>query len=221
MKKLIVILLLFFPIRAYSQGWTIEYSIGYGTYQLEDIKDLQRSMLNNYGLKEIDCFPGHITHSVLLGYDTERHHFGTNFLYLTTGGRLHRADYSGSMTVDMIMNGYRLGAFYRYYIDTGLPPLSFYLQMTPGVLFSNLKMKEQVVVHSESARETTKMKGVGIYVEPAIGAKYRITDWLQLSLAGGYEVDFPGTMKLSGQKTQINSKWDGFRLYAGIVLYHR
>lgn len=178
-------------------------------------------MIDNYGLKETDRFPNHITHSVLFGYDTGRHHFGTNFSYLTTGGRLHRADYSGSMTVDMIMNGYRLGAFYRYYINTGLPPLSFYLQASPGVLFSNLKMKEQVVVYSESARETTGLKGVGIYIEPTVGAKYRVTDWLQFSLGGGYEFDFPGKMKLSGQKTQIKSNWNGFRLYGGVILFYR
>jgi hypothetical protein len=149
MKKLVFILLLYFPIQAYSQGWSIEYSIGYGSYQLDNIKSLQQSMLNNYELKETDCFPNYITHSVSLGYGTERHHFGSNFSYLTTGGRVQRADYSGSYTIDMIINGYRLGAFYRNYIKTGLPPLSIYLQLSPGVLFSNLEINERVNVYSE------------------------------------------------------------------------
>ena len=176
MKKLVIILFLYYPIQAYTQGWAFEYSIGYGTYQLDDIKSLQHSMLNNYGLKETDCFPGYLTHSVLLGYDTKRHHFGSNFSYLTTGGRLHRADYSGSYTIDMIVNGYRLGAFYRYYINTGFSPLSVYLQVNPGVLFSSLEIKEQVNVYSESAQETTDLKGVGIYFEPTIGVKYHFTN---------------------------------------------
>jgi hypothetical protein len=222
MKKFVIFLLLYYSIQAYSQGWSIEYSIGYGTYQLDDIKNLQHSMLNNYyRLKETDSFPNYITHSVLLGYNAEHHHFGNDFSYLTTGGRLHRADYSGSYTIDMIMNGYRLGIFYRYYINTGFSPLSVYLQMSPGVLFSNLKINEQVKVYSESAQETTKLKSVGIYLEPTIGAKYRITNWLQFSLRGGYEVDFLGTMKLSGQETQIESNWNGFRLYGGLILFYR
>ncbi len=215
MKKLVIILFLYYPIQAYTQGEAFEYFLGYGTYQLDDIKSLQNSMLNNYGLKETDCFPGYITHTVSLGYDTKRHHFGSNFSYFTTGGRLHRADYSGSYTVDMIVNGYRLGAFYRYYNNTALSPLSVYLQVNPGVLFSNLEIKEQVNIYSESAQETTELKGVGIYFEPTIGVKYRFTNWVQVILGGGYEVDFLGTMKISGQETQIESKWSGLRLYAG------
>lgn len=220
MKKLVIILFLFYPILTYAQGWSISYSIGYGTYQLDDIKSLKDAMPDNYGLKVTDWFPDHITHSVSLGYATGHHHFGTNLSYLTTGGRLHRADYSGSYTVDMIMNGYRLGAFYRYYIGTELSPLSLYLQMSPGVLFSNLKMREDVIVYSESAQENTKLKGAGIYLEPTIGVNYRFTDWLHFSLGGGYEFDFRGKMKLSGQKTQIESKWNGLRLYGGIILFY-
>ena len=135
-------------------------------------------MLNSYGLKETDCFPNYITHSVALGFVTGRHHLGSNFSYLTSGGRLHRADYSGSYTVDMIMNGYRLGAFYRYYINTGFSPLYIYLQLGSGVLFSNLKMKEQVNVYSESAQETNKLKDgrIGLEIQIVFLSFYRSID---------------------------------------------
>ena len=175
-------------------------------------------MLNSYGLKDTDCFSGYITHTVALGFATGHHHFGSNFSHLTTGSRLHRADYSGSYTVDMIMNGYRLGTFYRYYINTGFSPLHIYLQLSPGVLFSNLKMKEQVNIYSESTQETNTLKGVGIYIEPTIGATYKLTNWLHFSLGGGYEADFLGSLKLLGQKTQTKACWNGFRLYGGLAL---
>jgi len=217
-KKLLIFLLLYYPINAYTQEVSFDYSIGYGTYQLEDIKSIQHSMLNNYGLRDVDCFSGYITHSVALGFVTGHHHFGSNFSYLTTGGRLHRADYSGSYTVDMIMNGYRLGAFYRYYIKIGFLPLYVYLQLSPGALCSNLRMEERVNVYSESAQEITKLKSVGMYIEPTIGAKYRFTDWLHFSLGGGYETDFGGTLKLSGQNTQMKARWNGLRLYGGLIL---
>jgi hypothetical protein len=217
MKKLLIILLLCYPIHAFTQGWSIEYSTGYGTYQLNDIRSLQHSMLNNYGLKETDCFPNYITHSVALGFSTGKHYFGTNFSYLTTGGRLHRADYSGSYTVDMIMNGYRLGTFYRDYFNTGSSPLYFYLQLGSGVLFSNLKISEQLNIYSESAQENNKLKGVGVYLEPSIGAVYRFKNWLNFSLGGGYEADFFGTLKFSGQETQIKAHWNGLRLFGGLI----
>lgn len=222
MKKFLIILLLYYPIDTYSQGWSFEYSAGYGTYKLDDIKNLQHSMLDNsmlnyYGLKETDCFPGYIIHSVALGYVTGSHHFGAGFSYFTTGGRLHRADYSGSYTVDMIMNGNRLGAFYRYNINSSAPHLNFYLQLGSGVMFSNLKMKEQVIIYSESKVDTEHLNGLGIYLEPSIGAKYRFANWLNFSLGGGYEADFLGTMKLLEQETQLKAHWNGLRLYGGII----
>lgn len=217
MRTLSILVFLLYPIHTYTQVRSLEYSIGYGTYQLDAIKSLQHTMLNRFGLKETDCFRNYITHSVALGFVKGHHHFGSNFSYLTTGGRLHRADYSGSYTVDMIMNGYRLGAFYRYNSELGLSPFYIYLQIGPGILFSNLKMKEQVNVYSESAQETNKLNGVGIYLEPTIGVTYCFTDWLHFSLRGGYEADFLGTLRLSGQKTQIKANWNGFRLYGGLI----
>ena len=174
-------------------------------------------MAMSYELKDTDCFPNYITHSVALGFTTGRNHFGSNFSYLTTGGRLHRADYSGSLTLDMILNGYRIGAFYRQYIYTGLSTLNIYLQIGPGILFSNLKIEEQLNIYSESAQTTTEMKGVEIYIEPTIGATYRFKNWLHFSLGGGYEADDQNRLKLSGQGTDIKANWNGFRLYGGLI----
>lgn len=217
MKKLVIILILYYPFLVFTQELAFEYSMGYGNYQLNDIKDLQNSMLDYYGLQETDCFPNYIMHSVSLGFVKKQNHFGSQFSYLTTGGRLQRSDYSGSYTVDMIVNGYRIGAFYRNYINTGFAPLSIYLQVNPGVIFSRFEIQEQISVYSESVQEITKLKGVGIYFEPTIGANYRFTDWLQFSIGGGYELDFLGKLKLSGQETQITANWNGLRLYGGIM----
>lgn len=222
MKKFLIILLLYYPMVAFSQGLSFEYFPGYGSYKLADIKSLQHSiltnsMLNSYGLKETDCFPNYFIHSIALGFVTRRQDLGISVSYFTTGGRLHRADYSGSYTVDMILSGKRLGAFYRYNINTVFPALYIYLQIGSGALFSDLKMKEQVNIFSDSKLETNKLNGLGIYLEPTVGAKYRFTKWLNFAIGGGYEADFLGALKLSEQKTQIKAHWNGFRLYAGVI----
>jgi len=175
-------------------------------------------MPTNYGLKETDYFPDYMTHTVSLGYVTKHSYFGSQFSYLTTGGRLSRADYSGSYTVDMIMNGYRVGAFYRQNIHTKVSPLDFYLQLGSGALASNLKMKEQVNVFSESAQDNNTLSGIGMYLEPSIGATYRLAKYLHLSLGAGYEADFLGKLKYSGQETQVVANWSGFRLYGGFII---
>jgi hypothetical protein len=205
-------------MQVYTQGWSFEYSCGYGS-QVDDLKAIQNLIRtsNNYGLKITDSFSGYITHTVALGYFTGYHHFGSNISYLTTGGRLNRADYSGFYNIDMIMNGYRLGAFYRYYINTRFSPLNVYLQISPGVLFSNLRLEEEVRIYDEFAKESNTLEGVGMYIEPTIGATYSLTNWLRFSLSGGYEFDFFHTLKSSDQNAQIKANWKGLRLYVGLV----
>lgn len=214
----IAILLVCCPVPGVSQGWSFEYAAGYGTYQLNDLKRIQSSTVGRVGLKETDRFPGYATHLLGLGFVKGGHLLGGNFSYLTTGGRLHRADYSGSYTIDMIINGRRLGAFYRYYNSTDIAPLKLYLQMGSGAVFSHLTINEQVNVYSQSEQETIRLKGVGMYIEPSVGAAYRIHKWLQLSLGGGYQFDFLNTMKLKGQETSVEAHWNGFRLHAGLIL---
>lgn len=220
MKKLLIVLLLFSPMYTHSQGWSFEYSAGYGTYQLNDIRLMQRSMLNtlhyNYGLKETESFPNYFTHSVALGFDTGNHHVGRAFSYFTTGGRLHRADYSGSYTVDIIMNAYRFGLFYRRYVETDYPSLKIFIQFGSGTVLSELKMKEQLIVYSESDQVTHRLSGIGVYLEPMIGAKYRFSNLLHFSLVGGYEFDFLGSLIDKGRKTQLKAHWNGFRVNAGL-----
>ena len=221
MKKLLVILILCSPVVAYTQEWSLEYSLGYGSYQLDDVKamqDMTLSFAREYGLKETDRFPSYVTQTVALGYIAGYHHVGANFSYLTTGGRLHTADYSGSYTIDMIINGYRLGLFYRYYINTGFSPLNIYLQISPGVLFSNLSADESIIIGSESAMENNILKSTGAYIEPTIGVTYRITNWMRFSVGGGYQADLWGTLKYEGQETQNKAHWNGLRLYGSIML---
>nr|WP_319397653.1 hypothetical protein [uncultured Carboxylicivirga sp.] len=217
MKKIFVLFLLFLSIHTYSQDWTFEYNLGYGLYQLDDMKTLQHSMQNNYGLIVTDDFPGYINHTLNVGYAAGRHNFGGTFSYLTSGGRLHRADYSGSYTIDMIMNGYKIGAFYRYNIPVENSPVSVYLQVSPGVVFSDLTMEEDVNIYTENANENTKLKSTGIYIEPAIGAVYHYKKWLNFTLRAGYESNFKGELKYEDQNTGIDAKWNGLRFYGGLI----
>lgn len=221
MKKFLVILCLCFPLHLYSQGWSLDYSLGYGTYQLDDVKKMQDRMIqfDNLGLKVTDRFPGYITHSFAIGYMLGNHHFGGNFSYLTTGGRLHRSDYSGSYTVDMMINGYRIGTFYRNYINTGFSPLQIYLQISEGLMSTDLLIEEKVSIYNESAEESITLQGIGIFVEPTIGVKYRITDRLLFAIGCGYQADIFGELKYSGHSTSNVAHWNGLRLYGGLILF--
>lgn len=209
-------------ILAFSQGWSVEYSFGYGAYRLDDVKTIQNSLqqhLSQYGAKTTENFPAWFTHSGSIGYIANHSHFGINFSYLTTGARTGVTDYSGSYYANTIMNGYRLGAFYRYYINTQLSALSLFLQASPGIVFSDMKMTESLLIATEGDSYTEKMKSTAAYIEPAIGVKYHVTNWLNVSIRGGYEFDFGGKLKNStNEKSFLKVHWNGLRMYAGVGL---
>ena len=224
MKKLFTCLLLFFPAILNAQEWTFQYEFGYGSFQLKDVKAIQDKVLNTmsiYGAKSTEYFPNHYTQSAAIGYILGQHHFGVNGTFLTTGGRVHVSDYSGEYKTDILLSGYRLGLFYRYHIPNKIQWFNIYLQTTPGILFSRIKMDEKLVIGSEKVtEESLKFKSTGAYIEPSIGIRFKPTHWLHFSVGGGYEIDAWGKMKQSQITYNSDDKirWNGFRLYAGIIL---
>jgi hypothetical protein len=217
MRKLFLVLLLLSYQLMQAQEWLVDYSVGYGTYHLADIKNLQTSMDGHLGLKITDRFPGYITHTVSIGTPSEKSYTGGQFTYLTTGGRLHNADYSGSYKVDMILNGFRAGVFYKYMHQTAYLPLSFYMQLSSGVTFTSLNINESLSIYSESENKNSNLTAMGFYIEPTVGLMYRITNWLQLTAGGGYEANLWGNLMYSGQQTTLRADWSGLRLYGGVV----
>ncbi|MFZ4456177.1 MAG: hypothetical protein ACOYOT_08150 [Bacteroidales bacterium] len=215
--NLLIILFLYISIRIYSQEWSVNYSTGFGTYKLNDIRDFQQSIVGRYGLKITDSFHGYITHTTSLAYTEGKNQFGCLFSYLTTGGRLHRADYSGSYSVDMILNGYRYGVFYRKYFKAGPNPDNLYIQLTTGVLSTDFRTEERINIYDETALNSTLLDGTCLYIEPSVGQIFRITKQFNLTLGIGYEIDLPEKLKFESQKTNISADWSGFRFYGGII----
>lgn len=208
-------------IFVFSQDWSVEYSFGYGTYRLDDVKTIQNSLqqyMSQYGAKTTENFPAWFTHSGAIGYITNRSHFGINFSYLTTGARTGVTDYSGSYYANIIMNGYRLGAFYRYYINTGFSALKLYFQVSPGMIFSGMKMIETIRIATESDSQTEKMKSKTAYFEPSIGMKYNVTNWINVSISGGYEADLGGKLQSGSSESVLKVHWNGLRVYASVGL---
>jgi len=223
MKKLFLLsLFVSCHIFVFSQDWSVEYSFGYAAYKLDDVKTIQTSLqqhMSQYGAKTTENFPAWFTHNGAIGYIANRSHFGINFSYFTTGARTGVTDYSGSYYTNTIMNGYRLGAFYRYYINTGLSALKLYIQASPGAIFSKMKMTESITIATESDSYTEKMKSTVAFIEPAIGVKYHVTNWMNVSFRGGYEFDFGGKLKnAASEKSSLKTHWDGLRMYVGVGL---
>lgn len=217
MKKTALLFLFTIPsFLIFSQGIKFEYSAGYGSFQLTDIKSIQKSIIGMYGLQITDNFPNNFTHGIGFGFLQDNLEYGCKFTYLTTGGRLNVVDYSGSYTIDMIVNGYRLGSYGRFHVKTGLSRLNVFFQLESGGMSSNLKLYEEMKIYNESNQNSNELKGYGFYIEPTLGANIRIANRFNITLYGGYEFDFGGTLKLDNNKTGSKANWNGIRLNCGL-----
>ena len=222
-------MLLSFPAVLNAQKVAFQYEFGYGSFQLKDIKTIQDRVtysMAKYGARTTEYFPNHFIHSGAFGFISGQHHFGTTVSFLTTGSRVHVSDYSGEYKTDMLLIGYRWGIFYRYYFPNKTQWLNIYLQTTPGILFSRLKIDEDLVIGSQKiVDENLMFKSMGTYFEPSVGIRFKPTYWLHLSLGCGYEFNTGGKMKLSSSSNWDTTyhgddkiRWNGFRLYAGIII---
>jgi len=222
-KKLTVIIFLFFFALQVKSQIILEANAGYGSYNLSDIKKMQKDMLeivNFPNLKSVETFPNNLFYSLHLIYPyNQNNQLGLYLSYSTTGGRNHLSDYSGEYKLDMIINGYRVGAEYQYYFFEH-QKLRLSVQGTGGIIASFLKMNEKLVVFDAAVSDNKKnMKGFGVFLEPSLKISYCIMNHLNLNFRWGYEFDLGNDLFLDNQKTKIESNWSGVRLSLGVAYY--
>ncbi|MDR2887699.1 MAG: hypothetical protein LBV26_06855 [Bacteroidales bacterium] len=229
MKKLIIYLFLLFPVILNAQEVAFQYGFGYGKFNLKDVRTIQNRLRNaaaSIGARITDDFPAHHIQSVSIGgiSASGRYHAGLNVAFLTTGGRVHVADYSGEYKMDMLLKGYRWGFFHRYYVPGNVPWANMYIQFEPGILSSRLRMEESLVIGAQKLTdESLSFRSTGLYLEPSTGVRFKPARWLHLFLGCGYEIDLGGKMKQIGRKDKVTYngddriRWSGYRLNAGLI----
>ena len=230
MKKYTLYLLLSVVIVFHANAqFSVGYSLGYGNYKMNDIKELLGDMANNikYQLQGlpvaiVDNFPGYIIHSLDLSYRIKRHEIGFRGNFLSTGGKIAYTDYTGEYSGKILLNGYSLGANYRFYFPVAdfdnNGSFSLFAELSPGITFSKLKSKEHTKIFGQrqDADENLKLKANGVYLNPQLGARWLITKQIGIQISGGYFFQLGSHLKYSGTDTNIKSDWSGIRLNGGL-----
>ncbi|PXV66933.1 outer membrane protein with beta-barrel domain [Dysgonomonas alginatilytica] len=224
MKKAILVLLsLFFILQAQSQI-TVKYSVGYGSYKMSDMKDLLSGTRNailakvpGLDISTTDNFPGYIMHTFDLGYRMQKHEFGITVSYLNTAGKISYADYSGKISSEIKVSGYRGGIFYRNYfysISMGEnQSMSFYGEISPSLIFSKIKIDQEVFPKNNILElEDNSYNNTSVSLLPQLGVKYNFTSHIGLFVSTGYEINF--SSKISEIESEID--WSGLRVNGGI-----
>jgi hypothetical protein len=232
MKNLIkVILILLFAQSAFGQKYKIGLNAGYGTYQMNDLQQLQSSVADEYSMfhvEEVQQFPGYINYSASFDYFlNSKNLVGVHAAYFSTGGRNHVADYSGEYYLNMPVNSYNIGFQYQN-IFRSENKLKYYARMKGGISFSNLTIEESITIHEvDSASSSSVFAATSFFAEPSLGALYSLGDNFGINFSLGYQVDIPGALHTKGNKKEIigssdshiQCNWSGLRIEVGLAYY--
>ncbi len=182
MKKNLFLIFLF-SILSYSITAQVSLTLkaGYGTYYMGDVKEFQKAALGQSSL------PG----------NTYKIYFG----YLTTGGRISLADYSGKWNYDMLLNGFQTGVHWSQPIKT---INKFHIDgfVDFGVICSMLNMIDYIRVYEESAQNSQLFFAYGLNVQPGFEAVYKMSHF-DIGCYLGLEIDMSTNFYLNGNSDYI------------------
>ena len=233
MKRMILALVvsLIFTIPVTSQQIVLGGKVGYGTYQLNDLKEFQLAVVSQPGqipAKPLEQFPGYIYQALSLEFQTGQSQFiGMDYTYHTTGGRNALSDYSGNYRLDMYLKGHRIGVYYKDKI-AGQQNTGLFVQFRGGVVFTTLETEEELELYP-SFKETwnPEFNSRSLYFEPSLIAFMNLAKRFRLEVAVGYEYEFGGVLYLKNSGRQgelknpvsnatVRANWSGIRLSTGL-----
>lgn len=213
-----------FPLLVSGQHLIISFKETFGSFQMNGLSGLQNKMAQHSPAKVLQSFPNYYGSQITLVTGLKNNtNIGIFWDYTSTGGRMDYQDYSGKLRTDQIVFRNALGVRYEE------EPLAFnqLLSLTGGLqvsgLFSRLIIEEYIQVFNEHHSQKTKMKALGIGVEPDISLQ--LTKYNLLCRLGvGYQISFSKPFHLEGNKNavlihnndEVGPEWHGFRL--GVTL---
>lgn len=219
--SLILLLLASFGLKAQIN---ISYSICYGNYSMSDMKDVAKQALDaanstiGIKLKQTDNFPSYIIHTGDITFQIKQHEFGFKGAFLSTGAKYAYSDYSGKYNFKINTNAFKLGLVYKYHfseIKVSNNPISFFLELAPSVVMTDLKFKEEGRIYEpdihQNETENVLSDEFGFSIQPMIGARLTLFRHFFVLAGAGYDFEFGAKL---GPSHRVD--WSGFRLNGGI-----
>ncbi|SRR6266542_3615551 len=230
MNKITFILLLLLGF-ATTKGQKIIVNgyIGYGQYQLSNLKSFQTDLKNSVPqlqVESVEKFPNFLNYSLGIEYSVNgNNYWGLITSYYTTGARNHLKDYSGEYKLDMILNGYKLGLQFRTVLEKrGKLDINF--EMKAGIILSTLTITELFKITNVTDESVDVDFGSRtLFGEPSFRLNYLITPKLLLEMDAGYEFNLNSSIyskenhdyNLKNRNGNIvNLNWSGVRCMVGV-----
>ncbi len=223
-------LLLLAPMSVFCQK-TIFFSMGIGSYEMSDLKELQKAIQRSsvVGAHITESFPSYsfyegsmkevIGNGILLG--------GT-VSYGSTGGRVSYGDYSGQFTSDQVLKFFSLSSVLGFEKKYRNETLIFQGDLGPGFTISRLNIKSNVTVGGYSAGQSDDFQSRNITIKPSLTLIKKFS-FIGIHAIAGYHLTIAGgklfdrsnnrIYLITGNGDPMHASWSGFRLSAGITVF--
>jgi hypothetical protein len=198
MKKVLILIFSVSLVVSLQAQISFEYRLGYGTYQMKSVTKFQNYILEESGLpgQIVNQFPGYINHKIYLGLPSKWPQYKMYLGYVTTGGRISLADYSGKWNFDMLLNGFQLGLHWES-PHKMLKKIEMSAYLDFGTTISVLNLIDNMEVWDEQTEQSQQFFANSLDGEAGIQAFYKLL-FFGFGCYLGYEQDVSIPFYLDG-----------------------
>ena len=186
-----------------NNKYSINLSSGFGSYNIESLKSSLSQGLSNlpFPAKVVDNYPNMPYFGLDFCVRLQSMEFGLMYSFLSTGAKVHYADYSGNYTLNNIINSEQYGFIFKVFI---FPQKLIKTQLLANFGISNLSVKysETLKVFNESQTSNDKIVKENPFLEPGLRLFYDYND-IMIGLNATYFILL---------QNDLNISFDGFRV---------
>lgn len=171
-----------------GQSFTVGMNIGFGSYSMQSLRQLQEYRLESAGLpaQVTDNFPANWTSGIEVGIGFPKFpsHLYWFFQFSSTGARVSSVDYSGEMTLDIVANALQFGTC----LEQDVWRIKFFSLSVSGkvsYLVTQATTLDYLRIYDQAERTEYRFSANGGGFEPGLLAGFNIW-YLRMGIYGGY-----------------------------------
>jgi hypothetical protein len=207
----------------------VNFSMGYGTYQMKQLSSLQESIANEFPIKgKTISYPGYINFEGGIFYDTRINlTAGLTFGYGSSGARTYYGDYSGSIFFDQRANYHTVLASVGY-IQKLHKNYRIHWEVHPGVTFTNLEFRSVQKIGYSGSEDDYHFKSKNLTIQPTVTLLKKIGRFgisgfagVNLNLIKGklMSKEHKDAWLIDDNNKNVEADWSGIRIGASLNFY--
>ena len=215
---------------ACSQHITFGYQIGYGTYSMKPLENLNYDISKNlqFDAKVVDNFPGYLYFRPSVSLELPRYSIGLIYTFQSTGSRVSARDFSGEYRFDTKVRSIAPGIYSDITIMS-MKKCRLCFSSIVGLLYSKLNIQESLIIQSiKSEDQKMDFKSQNYFIEPGFVFYYSLGSFdiglnADYSITIGKQAFYSGESKKNTLHNNYNQQdikpdWNGIR--AGFSLLY-